>query len=151
MFEFNKMCDEYQRLTNTEKRIIIAEKTIKIFAELSALNVCGIDPFETLAGFIVGSVVADGKINEQEYLLMYPTLVQIFGKDFDYNSVKKTFATDAECKNSVCKYTENMLKILTMLNENIKTDVIILCLCVVSMDGKINFKERKYIKRLCKA
>lgn len=36
-------------------------------------------------------------------------------------------------------------------DETLREDVIALCLCVVTVDGKISLRERNYIRKLCKA
>lgn len=151
MFEFKKICDAYENLTPVEKGVILTEKSIKLLAVLSALDIPEIDPAYTLAGFIIGSAVCDGKLNEQEYLLIYPALVKTFGSNFDFNSVKESFNKDKLGRKIITEYTQDMLSILDCLDDELKTDVIILCLCIVSLDGKITPKEKKYIKRLCKA
>lgn len=151
MFEFKKLCDAYENLTWTEKGLMLTEKSVKIMAKLHLLDIEDIDPVETLVGFIIGSVAADGKINEQEYLLIYPALVQAFGRDFDFASVKEGFKKDTAGRKAIADYTENMLAILDLLDEDLKNDVITLCLCVTAIDGKVSQKEKKYIKRLCRA
>lgn len=151
MFEFKKICDAYERLPAVEKGLMITEKSVKILAKLNTLDLEGIDPLSTLAGFIVGSVVADGKINEQEYLLMYPSLIAVFGYQFDLAAVKQTFIGKTDVKRQLTAYLNGMLKIFSLLDENLKTDVIMLCLCIAAIDGKISYKEKKYIRTLCKA
>lgn len=151
MFEFKKLCDAFEHLSWTEKGLMLTEKSVKIIAKLHLLDIDGIEPVRTLAGFIIGSVVADGKIDEREYLLIYPTLVQAFGRDFDFASVKESFKKDVDGRKAVAAYTEDMLAVLDLLDEDLKNDVITLCLCVTAIDGKISFKERRYIKRLCRA
>ena len=48
------------------------------------------------------------------------------------------------------KYSKELIEILSDVDESLQLDIIILCLCVVSLDGKISLKERRYIKQLCK-
>ena len=83
MFEFNKILKDYEQLGAIERGLMLTEKSVGILARLAELNIDGIDPVETLASFIVGSVAADGKLHEKEYLLIYPALVKVFGQDFD--------------------------------------------------------------------
>lgn len=151
MLELKSVCDACESMTSMERGLLIAEKSIKILTKLHCLDINGIDPVDTLAGFLIGSVAADGTIDEQEYILIYPALVQVFGNDFDYNSVKKSFRRGSEGKKTVDEYTEDMLRIFDYLDDTLKADVITLCLCVVAIDGRISLKERLYIKRLCKA
>lgn len=150
MFEFKKLCDAYENLSALEKGLILTEKSVKILAAFNCLDIQGISPTSALAGFIIGAVVADGKVNEQEYLLMYPALIKIFGYDFDFYSIKQSFC-GCKARKAISEYTKEMLKILEYLDEELKKDVITLCLCVTAVDGKVSLKERNYIRRLCRA
>ena len=114
MFEFNKVMKDYESLNAIERGLMLTEKSVSILAKLSALDIDGLDPVETLASFIIGSVVADGKLHEKEYLLIYPALVKVFGTDFDYESIKKEFEADKDGRNDIAKYTTDLLRILEM-------------------------------------
>lgn len=63
MFEFKKLCAAYEELNTVEKGLLLTEKSVKIMAKLHCIQIPGLDPEETLAGFIIGSVVSDGKVN----------------------------------------------------------------------------------------
>lgn len=151
MFEFAKLCKEYESLSAPERGVMLTGKSVKILAKLKLLELPGVDPVHALAGFILGSVVADGRVNEQEYLLMYPALVHVFGDDFDFDSIKNSFRKDREGREAVKEYTQEMLSFLALADETLREDVIALCLCVVTVDGKISLRERNYIRKLCKA
>ena len=151
MFEFKKLCDEYEKLSAVEKGLLLTEKSVKIVAKLQYLDIPGIDPVSALVGFVVGSAVSDGKINEQEYLLIYPALVRAFGDDFDYTTIKESFRRDNAGKKMITEYTEDMICILGYLDDELKDDIIMLCLCIVAIDGKVSARERNYIRKLCNA
>lgn len=148
MFEFNKILKDYEQLGAIERGLMLTEKSVGILARLAELNIDGIDPVETLASFIVGSAAADGKLHEKEYLLIYPALVKVFGQDFDYERVKKAFENDKEGIKETAKYTKQLVRVLEFVDEDLYEDVIILCLCIVTIDGKISLKEKNYIKKL---
>lgn len=148
MFEFNKVMKDYESLNAIERGLMLTEKSVSILAKLSALDIDGIDSVETLASFIIGSVVADGKLHEKEYLLIYPALVKVFGSDFDYESIKKEFETDKDGRKDIAGYTTDLLRVLGTVDETLYEDVIILCLCVVTIDGKVSLREKNYVKRL---
>ena len=82
---------------------------------------------------------------------MYPALVKVFGSDFDFASVKKVVAENSALKKSATDYAKVLAAELGKTDEQFIDDVIGLCLCVVSVDGKISLRERNYIKRLMKA
>lgn len=151
MFEFAKLCNEYEKLSALERGAILTEKSVKILAKLRLLGVNDVDPVETLACFILGSIVSAGKINEQEYILIYPALVKVFGSDFDFASVKAAVSKNYAFKKAVKDYSKELASTLAEADESFVNDVIGLCLCVVSIDGKISFREKNYIKKLYKA
>lgn len=151
MFELKKLCDAYENLTAVEKGLLLTEKSVTVMTKLHCLAIPGMDPVSALAGFLIGSVAADGKVNEQEYLLMYPSLLRVFGDDFDFASVKAAFRRDSEGRKMIAEYTEAMMRVLALLDSDLKNDVIMLCLCVVAIDGKVSLRERNYIRRLVNA
>ena len=64
MFEFTKMCNEFEKLSAVERGVILTEKSVKVLAMLRLYDEPDIDPVETLATFILGSIVSDGKVDE---------------------------------------------------------------------------------------
>lgn len=148
MFEFTKLCREFERMSAIERGAVIAEKSVKVMAKLKILDVPEIDPIETLASFIVGAVAADGKLDEREYLLIYPALIRVFGEDFDFATVKDVFECDKGVHKEIRDYTADLLTILNLVDESFREDVVALCLAVVTVDNKITLRERKYVKKL---
>lgn len=152
MFEFTKLCNEYEKLSVAARNALLVEKASAILSRLRMLGADEIiDPAETLACFILSSIVSDGKIDESEYILMYPALIKAFGSDFDFSSVKCAVSKNQGLKKPVTDYTKALASLLARTDENFINDVIGLCLCVVSIDGKISLRERNYIKKLYKA
>ncbi len=149
MFEFKKLCDSFEKMSSVERGLLLTEKSVTILAKLHCLSIPGIDPVSVFAGFLVGSVVSDGKINEKEYLIIYPTLVRVFGDEFDLSSIKASFCDDKNVRKVISDYTENMIRILELWDDELKWDLITLCLCIVTIDEKVSFKEKRYIRRLC--
>lgn len=149
MFEFAKVCREYEKLSTLERTALLTGKSVKILAKLNDLDLPAVDSVHTLAGFILGAIVADGKVNEQEYLLMYPALLTVFGDGFDFESVKESFRQDRDGRKAIGQYNEELLSLLVLADESLREDIIMLCLCVVSVDGKISVSEKRYIRKLC--
>lgn len=151
MLEFKKLCDAYEGLSTVERGVLLTEKSVTIMAKLHSLAFPGADPVTVLAGFIIGSVTADGRINEKEYLLIYPALVSAFGDQFDFATVKESFRRDKEGQKMLAAYNEEMVQVLGLLDDSLKEDIITLCLCVLSIDGRVSLREKNYLRRLCRA
>lgn len=151
MFELSKLCREYESLSAGERVALLTGKSVEVLAKLNRLNLPGVDLARTLAGFILGSVVADGRVNEQEYLLMYPALLRVFGDSFDFESIKESFRKDRDGRNAIKQYTQEMLSFLALADDSLQEDIVMLCLCVASIDNRISLRERRYIRQLCTA
>lgn len=150
MFNFKKLCTKVESLSDKDRGILIISEAKKSLEGLAAISETSFNPAKALATFMIGAVVSDGKIDEKEYLLIYPSLVKAFGEDFDYQSVKRTLTEDKDGKKLLNDYINALIEIISEVDENLQTDIVTLCLLVVSIDGKVTPQERRYIRRLCK-
>ncbi|MGN1060345.1 MAG: hypothetical protein ACI4QN_01295 [Candidatus Coproplasma sp.] len=147
MKSFNELCKIVEELSPEEYAGVITAKTADILPALH--NVSGGEgAVEIFTSFLLASVVADGKFDEAEYVLMYPLLKAVFGEGvtYDYvNGVAKTLRPEmGELKKSV----KAMLDIIGAADEELKDDLIIISLLICAIDGKISVKEKNYIKQL---
>lgn len=142
MVDFQKLCDEYENLTFPQRVKDLADKSIKVFSRLSAMDIDLAAAKKTLAAFILGSIVNDGELNEMQYLLMYPSLMRVFGERYDFSDVKSLFESNLE-DNEL-----QMLKLLSLVDDDVRRDIIAICIMVINVDGKIPSEEKQYIKKL---
>ena len=84
-----------------------------------------------------------------EYLLIYPILEKVFGNKVDFAAFKDSFQRNKDGKKLIDDYSNKMEYIFNLLDEDLKRDVITLCLGVTSIDGKITLNEKRYIRHLC--
>ena len=92
--------------------------------------------------------MADGEIDEKEFLLIYPSLVKAFGDDFDFEKIKKTL-NGKQGKTLLNEYVSALMTIISTADASLQADIVTLCLLVVAIDNKINARERRYIRQLC--
>ncbi len=151
MFEFTKLCHRFETMSAVERGACLLDSSVRVTAKLAAMAEGDVRPLDALAGFVIGSAVADGKLDEREYLLMYPALVRVLGEDFDFATVKASFEDDRESAKALQKDTEEMARIYSALDDTLREDLLLLCLCIVSVDGKVSLKEKNYLRRLLRA
>ena len=149
MFEFQALCSEVEALTPAARAALIAEKSVAVVDGLRALNL-PVDPIEILASFVVGSVVSDGSISEKDYLNIHPALEQAFGELCDLAGIARTFKVSRDVRKEIENDTRELIAILGEADETLGADIVLLCLLVTSVDGKVSLKEKRYIKQLCK-
>ena len=150
MFEFKKLCEQCEQMSSVERGLLLADKSIAVLRGLRGMDVCGIDAVKTLAAFVIGSAASDGIFDEKNYLYMYPSLVKVFGDDFDFDVIKDALKQAKNMKKEIDKYTQELTKIIGAADEDLLADVIILCLLITSVDGKVSLKEKRYIRKLCR-
>lgn len=149
MFEFQKLCNEVEALTSAQRAALIAEKAASVTEGLCALGLEGTDPVETLAAFIIGSVVSDGVVGEKDLLNINPALTEAFGEACDLAGIQRNYKVSKDVKKLITDYTKQLLAVLAAASEELGADIVMLCLLVTSADGKVSLKEKRYIKQLC--
>ena len=147
---FNQLCKKVEELDPLEYAAIIADKTVKIVPALQALTDDYLETAGLFASFLMASVYADGKLDESEYLLLLPSLKILFGDDIDYNSAKAIAHYFKPEGKELKKAVNQIIDILGELSEDLKADIITVCLLICAVDGKISLKEKHYIKQLIK-
>lgn len=151
MREFNELCREVEQLSAEEYFLLLTEKSAEVVPALSALTIDGLECTGVFASFVIASVYADGKLDESEYLLIYPLLKIAFGADYDFTAAKEVVKAFRPEGKELKKLTEEMIALFGLVSEELKNDIILLCLLICGVDGKISLREKAYIKRLVQA
>ena len=108
------------------------------------------DPLTTYAAFLIGSTAADGGVNEREYLLMYPRLTHVFGAECNLSAVKNSYKRGIAGWKTLKKNVAAMQSLLPRMDDELKTETLLLTLCVLSPRGRISLKDRIYLRSLYK-
>lgn len=148
MNDFNKLCKEVEQLNPLEYAGIITAKTAKILPALRALTDDPADSVGMLVSFMIASVYADGKLDESEYLLMLPMLKLFCGEEYDYETAKAVVRAFRPEGKELKKVVDCVVDLLGEVSEELKADIILVCLLICAIDGKVSLKEKNYIKQL---
>lgn len=149
MFEFEKLCKEVENLDPETYNRLIAEKSAVIIKALSLITKSGIDGLTIYFNFILCSVAADGKLAPEEYAIMKPMFDSLAGKEVSYEEAVQIFKAAGLNKAKDYKDTVDlMVDVLGEVSLDLKRDIILVCLMICAVDGKISLKERRWIKQL---
>lgn len=148
MKTFNSLCKEFERLDPLTYGVLLTEKSVKILPELKKITEDGIEGTTLFAAFILGSIVADGKIDENEYLLLSPMLHTFFGESMDYETCRQLAKYYKKEGKEFKKYLDLVVDLLGQISDDLKDDIITVCLLICCVDGKISSKEKKWIRQL---
>ena len=150
MSDFDKLCKEFEEIDYGEYALLLKEKSMKVLPALAVVTQDGLSGIEIFGSFITAAVVADGKLAEEEYALLYPMLNLFFGEKLDYEGCKKAVRQMASEGKELKKLTNEMVDVLGILSKDLKEDIIIICMLICAVDGKISLKEKLWIKQLIK-
>ena len=148
MKDFNELCKAVEELDPLEYAAVLGKYSLRILPVIRAFSEDGLDCAETFASFLIASVYADGKLDDTEYAVMSPLLHAFFGEDFDFESAKKLMKLFRREGKEIKKEVNYLVDFLGTVSEDLKSDIIFVCLLICAVDGKISLKEKAYIKQL---
>lgn len=129
---------------------LLGIKSKRILPALIDITQDGETGVEIFASFIIGAIAADGRFSETEYELLSPLLHAFFGEELDYETCKKAFRKMAPEQRELKKSVDEMVDVLGLLSDDLKDDIITVCLLICAVDGKVSLRERNWIKQLIK-
>ena len=149
MTDFDTLCKTLEQMDSEKFAEIFSNKSADVIAELVALTDDSRDAVTAYLQFILASVAADGVLSKPEYMLLKPWFDRMADKDVSYDEAVELF--NGMCLNEPETYKniiDTMVDIIGLVSEEIKDDIIILCLLVCAIDGEITDEEKKWIKQL---
>lgn len=150
MKDFNNLCKEFEEMDVLSYSVILGKKSLKVIPALSAITDDGLDGVTIFATFVMGAIAADGRLSEEEYILLYPVLYAFFGDSVNYEDCKKAARYLRFESRELKKAVKEMIDVFGQLSDELKEDIIIICMMICAIDGKISLKEKNWIKKLLK-
>ena len=149
MSSFNDLCKLMESLDPATYGKVMVEKTADVLVGLKGITCDGLDALAIYTDFILCSVAADGKLSEEEFLLVKPVLDLIAGADVSYEEAKAIFKAAGLDKPKEYKAAmDKTVDLLGLVSPQLKDDIILICMLICAVDGKISFKEKRWIKKL---
>lgn len=152
MSEFDDYCDRVNNLPIEIKAKHLKELSNAIIAALEEISRTGnvkFDVFSAYLDFILAAIGADGKLSEEEFLLVKPFFDSITEKDTTYDEAVAIFHDSGVSDPSTYKNTVDlMVDLLGLVSEDLKDAIINLTLFVCAIDGEITDSEKDWILQL---
>lgn len=148
MKNVTKISQKTEYLDATTRKTEIVYSSAKVLSALLSEE-SGAEAVNALVSFIIGATTDGGKINEREYLAIYPALVTAFGPGFDFYSVKRTFDGLIVTKRIIRGNVATIVSALKDSAEITLDDVLELCLLILTPTlGKLSLKHKAHLARL---
>lgn len=148
MKDFDLLCKEFEQMEPEKYTAYLTVKSAEIIPILKSAAVDGLSGTIIFFSFIMGAIAADGKLSPEEYKLIYPLLNAFLGDSTNYDDAKKVFKSLRKENKELKNVTAKMIDILALLSDDLKNDIVIICMMICAIDGKISSKEKKWIMQL---
>ena len=138
MFEFQKLCREYEKLSYDERRALLEEDSAVLMPVLGAIP----GGAEAFAILVLAACAADGKLSVEEYSLFK----DVMGIDLSFDAS----ATIVECAKGkdLLEAADAVVDLFGALSMEIKQLMVSFCLCFCAADGRVSMSEKSFIKKL---
>ena len=149
MTDFDTLCKQLEQMDSEKYAQIFADISDDVIMELTALTADGKDGITAYMQFVLASVAADGVLSKPEYMLLKPWFDRMTDKDTTYEEAVEIFNGLGLDKPDAYKdIIDTMVDIIGLVSDEIKDDIILLCLLVCAIDGEITEKEKDWIRQL---
>ena len=149
MSDFDTLCKKLEQMDSATFADIFAEKSVDVISALTALTADGKDGVTAYLQFILASVAADGVLSKPEYILLKPLFDRMADKDTTYDEAVEIFKGLGLDKPDAYKdIVDTMVDIIGLVDEDMKDDIVLLCLLVCAIDGEVTKEEKDWIRQL---
>lgn len=149
MSDFDTLCRVLEGMDPDRYNEIILSRSEAVLSGLRSVAPEGIDVVSVFADFILCAVSADGVLTEEEHMLAKPILDMMTESDTTYADALEFFRSAG--LDSPEGYRATMDAVADMLgavSPELKDDIVLLCMMVCAVDGRISDEERDWIRRL---
>ena len=149
MSEFDKLCTQLEQMDPASFVDVFTEISDRVIAALVDLTADGTDGLSAYVHFILASVAADGVLSEQEFNLLKPFFDRIAEKDLSYDEGVKLFKEmELDRPEALKEIVDTMVDIIGLVSDELKDDIVLLCLLVCAIDGEVTKEEKDWIRQL---
>lgn len=147
LLSFEEMCDLLERTDNEQYTTLMNDVMGRLAPAMSQIEICGMNGLNWLVNFIVASAYADGSVDEYEYRLTAEILKALGAKQEYIDGAHKMIDSMPDVE-QFKKTIDLAVDRLGELSPELKNDIVLLCLLVCAVDGKITPSEKAYIGQL---
>ena len=148
MFEFEKICRTVEKMDPATYAVLLAEKSKDVIAGISNYTDSGVSAVSIYLGLVLGAVVSDGKLSEEEFIIIKPMLDVAFEDEITFENAKSFLKYYKQESKDYKDFIGAVAELFGCASDELKTDIVTVCLLICGIDGKISIKERMWLKQL---
>ncbi|MBR4226082.1 MAG: pyridoxamine 5'-phosphate oxidase family protein [Candidatus Methanomethylophilaceae archaeon] len=151
MSTFNELCKRLEEMDDDSFNKTFNQLSVRVMEDLGDLTDSAEDAYNVYLQFLLAAVAADGKLSEDEFVLLKPLFDKSAGHDVDFPEGVEMFKEMGLDDSSDLKdIADLMVDLIELASPEAKDDIVMLCLMVCAIDREVTPEEKEWIAQLIK-
>ena len=148
MDKFEELCKQFEELTLDEHKGYLMEQSRKLLPVFGTAFKDAVAALTAYTAFILGAVAADGKFTGTEYELVSPMLSVFLGRTLSFEECMTIAEQAGATTEQHRQFLDSLVDMFGEVDQDIKSDLVIVALIICAVDGKVSDDEKKWIATL---
>ncbi|MBO4500841.1 MAG: hypothetical protein J5760_01265 [Clostridia bacterium] len=148
MFDLEAICSEVEKLDPMTFASRISEKGKSVMGGIAAVVGDEENAKTLFSALVFGAVISDGKLDEKEFGLIKPLLEEVVEEEVCYADAVEFMDGLKSQGSDYKKMISAIVEMFGAVSDELKSDIVMLCLLVCASDGKISKREKNWLAKL---
>lgn len=148
MIDLEKLCADIEKLDPITYAKLIGEKGESVMKGITDVVGSHDDAVTLFSMLVFGAVNSDGKLDEKEFGLIKPLIEEAVEEEVDFEGATLFMEGIKSQKAEFNKMLISLSAMFGAISEELKTEIVTLCLLICASDGKISKREKNWIAKL---
>jgi uncharacterized pyridoxamine 5'-phosphate oxidase family protein len=149
MSNFEELCKKLEEMDPIAFNQNFNQLSVSVLDDLSLINADGVDAYTDYLSFVLAAIAADGKLSEKEFVVIKPLFDKSAGEDVSYEKAVQMFKDmGLDNPENVKNAADLMVDVIELVSPETKDKIVMLCLMICAIDGKVTDDEKKWIAQL---
>ena len=137
-----------EKMPEAERAAALREKAETLLPALAAQTGSEDKARELYCTFVLGALLSDGRLADEEYPLVKPMLISFLGEQTDIDTCRARLKAAANKTEALKEVADLLIDALGEKDPALKQDCVLTSLLLCSVDGKVSKEEQAYIAQL---
>lgn len=147
MFDLEKVCADVEKLDPITFAKLIGEKSESVMNRMTEVVGSHDDAVTLFSVLVFGAANSDGKLDEKEFGLIKPLIEEAVEEEVTYEEAIAFMEGVRTQKAQFNKMISALSEMFGAVDDELKTDIVMLCLLICASDGKISKREKNWLAK----
>lgn len=145
---FEEIYSEFQKIDPADYKRVLEDKAQTVLPTLFGISGNENTGARFLSMFVIGAALADGELEQKEFELLEPMFTSFFGDTVSFAESRALSRALVSNNKDMGQKLDEMIDFFGEYSDNLKADLVLICLLICAVDGNVSEAERNWISRL---